>query len=365
MHVCAGCASGEGCWLAEGRLRDGDDFGAVDEVARIVADNGELSHGGLEVAHHELLVVDHALPRAGGTEVAGERKVGLETHLSRLGDRRVDLRAVGVVDTEWDARALEQDLEEDLGVESERRRVERDGLVSGDERVGTRDGVRGEQVDQLRGGEATVLHALQDRRDVALGEGDGAVVGGERRIRSASQELQAWCARAVGDTDRAGELDEVTSGHKVTREERRQGIDGVINTIVRSKGGLDGREKDHRPISSGTLELARLGEANGVVEGETKRLMSVLSTFAVEEVVLEIIPQSEERAALSRIQKKERRDTDINIFVVQGKREERKRTYSFVGCEVHAIGASNALDVGRSDGGSESNESSGELEDHG
>ena len=93
--------------------------------------------------------------------------------------------------------------------------------------------------------------------------------------------------------------------------------------------------------------------------------MSVLSTFTVEEVVLEIIPQSEERAALSRIQKKERRDTDINIFVVQGKREERKRTYSFVGCEVHAIGASNALDVGRSDGGSESNESSGELEDHG
>ena len=66
LHVCAGCASGEGRGLAEGRLRDGDDFGAVDEVARVVADNGELSHGGLEVAHHELLVVDHALPCAGG-----------------------------------------------------------------------------------------------------------------------------------------------------------------------------------------------------------------------------------------------------------------------------------------------------------
>ena len=77
LHVCAGCASGEGRGLAEGRLRDGDDFGAVDEVARVVADNGELSHGGLEVAHHELLVVDHVLPETGHVGITGDSKVGL------------------------------------------------------------------------------------------------------------------------------------------------------------------------------------------------------------------------------------------------------------------------------------------------
>ena len=84
----------------------------------------------------------------------------------------------------------------------------------------------------------------------------------------------------------------------MTLEEWRQSIDGVINTIVRSKGGLDGREKDHRPISSGTLELARLGEANGVVESQTEDFVDIFTTCVVEQVFLEIVSESDELAAL-------------------------------------------------------------------
>ena len=43
-----------------------NDFRAINEVARVVADRGELGHGTLEVGHHEPLVVDLELPFASG-----------------------------------------------------------------------------------------------------------------------------------------------------------------------------------------------------------------------------------------------------------------------------------------------------------
>lgn len=62
LKVTAACTSGEGRGLLDRRDRLGDDIGAVDELVRVVADNGELGHGRLEVGHHEALVVNHALP---------------------------------------------------------------------------------------------------------------------------------------------------------------------------------------------------------------------------------------------------------------------------------------------------------------
>ena len=124
-------SGGEGRGLGDGRKRSGDDVGAVDEVVRVVANNGELGHSGLEVRHHELLVVNHALPLASSALITGKSEVGLETHLVRLRERGVDLSTVGVVDAEGDTDTLEQDLEEDLGVESEWGGVEGNRLVSG------------------------------------------------------------------------------------------------------------------------------------------------------------------------------------------------------------------------------------------
>lgn len=49
---------------AKRRNRLGDDVRAVNEFSRVLTEDGEFGHGGLEVAHHQLLVVDHALPLA-------------------------------------------------------------------------------------------------------------------------------------------------------------------------------------------------------------------------------------------------------------------------------------------------------------
>ena len=95
------------------------------------------------------------------------------------------------------------------------------------------------------------------------------------------------------------ELDQVTSSNKVTSEEGREGIDGVVNTSVRSEVGLDLREEDHRAVSACAVELARPGETDGVVEGQMERLMGVLAALALKEVRLQVIEQREERAALN------------------------------------------------------------------
>lgn len=233
-------------------------------------------------------------------------------------NRGVDLSTVGVVDTEGDANTLEQDLEEDLGVEGERGGVEGNCLVSWDECVRTSNGVRCEQVDELSGCEATVCHTGEDNVDIALRQRDGVVTGGEGSVRATSQELQLGCTRAVRaimlscqsrnlwkcsidvHAKCTGELDQVTSGNKVTSEEWRKGIDGVINTGVGGEVGLDFGEQDHGAISTSAVEGTRDGETDGIMEGQTERLVGVFTTLAFEQVGLQVVHQWEEDTALLR-----------------------------------------------------------------
>ena len=115
--------------LGRGGLGHGDDLGAVDEAARVLAKHGHLRHHLRELAHHQLLVrcwqgknvmsvpvvrakggwetlTDEGLPLAGGARIAGDREVGLETHLTRV--RGKDLAEVRAVAGEGDT--LEQSL---------------------------------------------------------------------------------------------------------------------------------------------------------------------------------------------------------------------------------------------------------------
>ena len=102
--------------------RDGDDLRAVDHLARVLAEHGELRHRGLERLRHELLLVDEALPEARRARVVREAEVGLEAELADVravpdGEGRGDFARVVVAPGEADA--LEQSLKEELGVEGE------------------------------------------------------------------------------------------------------------------------------------------------------------------------------------------------------------------------------------------------------
>ena len=124
LEVVGAGSSREGGGLASGGHGRGHDGGAVDEVVRVVAEDGELGHRGPERVHHKLLLVAEALPEARRARVAREREVALQPELARvvpgpLRQRRRDLARVVV--RAGEARALEQHLEEDLGVEGEGR----------------------------------------------------------------------------------------------------------------------------------------------------------------------------------------------------------------------------------------------------
>ena len=96
---------------------------AVNQVARVVAEHSKLRHRSLERLSHELLLVHEALPEARSPLVVCEAEVGLETELAHIGavgdgEGRCDLASV--VAESGEADTLEEDLEEDLGVERER-----------------------------------------------------------------------------------------------------------------------------------------------------------------------------------------------------------------------------------------------------
>lgn len=82
----------------------------------------------LEAVRHELLVVDHFLPSTSSLRVVRDRKVGLETHRALVG-KRVGNLGGGLSGSRWESLVTpEEDFKEDLGVESERSGVERNGL---------------------------------------------------------------------------------------------------------------------------------------------------------------------------------------------------------------------------------------------
>ena len=122
LEILGTSGSGERSGLLDGGLGDGDNVGAVNEVFTLAAEDGELSECSLEACGHELLLVDEALPEASSAFVAGKDEVGLETELASVGtlaleEGRGDFSSV--VEGSGEASTLEQDLEEDLSVESE------------------------------------------------------------------------------------------------------------------------------------------------------------------------------------------------------------------------------------------------------
>lgn len=152
-------------------------------------------------------------------------------------------------------------------------------------------------MDELSRREASIVHAGENLVDAVLRLGDKTILGCESCIRTADQELEAGSTGAVGDTDGTSELDEITGSNKMLLEKGRQGVDSFVDTVVRREVGLDLAEDDHRPISSGALELAALRESNGVMEGETESLMDILATLPFKDL-LKIVAEREEWAAL-------------------------------------------------------------------
>lgn len=53
-------------WHTQRRYGLRDDIGAVNKLADILPDDSKFGHSRLEVGHHKLLVVYHALPLASG-----------------------------------------------------------------------------------------------------------------------------------------------------------------------------------------------------------------------------------------------------------------------------------------------------------
>ena len=154
--------------------------------------------------------------------------------------------------------------------------VERRGIEVGVDVVGTSDGVGSEEGDDLEGCEASgIVEPLQDLSDVVLRLRDQTVNGGGSRVGATGTELELRSTlsdeqscqnhdadalkeavrtyRAVADSDRASELDEVTRRDlRELREEGDQVVDRVGDTEVREECGLDGGEDEHRSVSSST-----------------------------------------------------------------------------------------------------------------
>ena len=101
------------------------------------------------------------MPFTSGSRVTGKVVVGLETHLTA--ERRLDLALVAC--SAGEESAAELGLDEELGVEDGRGRVEgraRDRRVH---EVGGSDGVSGEEPDDLEVLEADVEEAVQNLVD--------------------------------------------------------------------------------------------------------------------------------------------------------------------------------------------------------
>ncbi|MEI4889626.1 hypothetical protein, partial [Klebsiella pneumoniae] len=81
--------------------------------------------------------------------------------------------------------------------------------------------------------------------DIVGGLGDGLVACRERCIRSPSEELLSRSTRAISDANRTRKLDEIPSSHQVTLEEGLQTVNGVVDSVVSVKVGLDVSEDDH------------------------------------------------------------------------------------------------------------------------
>ncbi len=124
-------------------------------------------------------------------------EVGLETHRTLISKRGGD-RCIGLTGGGREGLVtLEEYLKEDLGVESERCSVERNGLSVVDQRIRAGNGVRGEEMYEVSWGEARVTHTREDLVHIVLGLGDETQSGGDSRVRAACEELETRSTWAV------------------------------------------------------------------------------------------------------------------------------------------------------------------------
>ena len=248
LDVRVGEAGGE-VRVARGRGRGLDDVGAVDELALVVAEDGHLAERGLERGLELRLVVHERLPLAGRARVARELRVGLETELAV--ERRLDLALVAP--RAGEERAAELGLDEELSVEELGCRVEGRPGDGGVDVVGGRDGVRGEEGNDLSSGEASSIgEAGQDAVDGVERLRDGQVGGGLGSVHTAKEDVELRSTGAVGDTDGAGELDEVGGGDVVTLDERPLLVDDLVDTEVGVEVGLDVLEEGDGTVGAST-----------------------------------------------------------------------------------------------------------------
>ena len=112
---------------------------------------------------------------------------------------------------------------------------------------------------------------------------------------------------------------QVSNTHTAPLLEGPERLDDLIKTDVRVESGLNVREDHDGTISSATTmsEVVRLkdtseaqnvpelalglhswGDGNGVVESETESLVSLITALVVEHVVLQIVANGEQSAAL-------------------------------------------------------------------
>ena len=131
-------------------------------------------------------------------------------------------------------------------------------------------------MDEVSGRESSISHTVKDHGDRVLRLRNGTVISREGSVGTTSQEFESGSTRAVGNTDSTGELNQITGGDVVSLQEGTQSIDGGVNTKVSGEVNFGIGEDDHGTVSAGTLELAREGETNGVVEGQTKNFVSCI-----------------------------------------------------------------------------------------
>lgn len=158
--------------------------------------------------------------------------------------------------------------------------------------------MRGEEVDDLIRRESSVSKTREDSVDGVSRSWNGAILSRDCRVRASSEELKLRSTRAVTETNCCSELDQISSGDKMAGQERRECIRTVGCASVLGEICLDVREEEDRSVGSITLELAGEGERDTVVEGQAEGLMDVLTTFTLEKVLLQVVAEREERAAL-------------------------------------------------------------------
>ena len=178
--------------------------------------------------------------------VTSEREVGLETHLVGLGNGRVDFTTsrVRASTAEGNTSTVEEDLKEELRVESEGRRVEGRRGVAGDDGVRASNRVRREELDDLVRVEAGIGETGEDGVDRVSRTRDEAILSRGSCVGTTDEELELGCTRAVAQTKGSSELDEIAGGDVVAREERREVVEALVGAVVLSESGLDTVEKN-------------------------------------------------------------------------------------------------------------------------